>query len=125
MRLVLNGQWCGFSHFQTAFKKMATLTGLRSGQGVMMRLVGQCCGFGHSPTMFPLDGFWCGFGCFPPICCVCLKMAEISAVFQKCFCLNYLSTISAVFQQFQPLFFRGFRKTAKISAIFLQHALIV
>ena len=52
-------------------------------------------------------------------------MAEISAVFQQCFCLNYLFDISAVFQQFQPLFFRGCRKTAEISAIFLQHAHIV
>ena len=104
----------------------------------MATLTRRCCGFSHFPTR----------------CCNCLKTAEISALFQQCIHLMDFGVGLAVFHQsavfvwkwlkfrpfsknvsvwiicplfrlFQPLFFRGFRKTAKISAIFLQHALIV
>ena len=85
----------------------------------MLQLFENGRNFGLFPTMFPLDGFWCGFGRFPTIYCVCWKTAEISAVFQQCLFSKDLGTVSAVFQQFQPLFFMGGKKTAEILTIFL------
>ena len=70
----------------------------------MLQLFENGRNFGRFPTMFPLDWFWCGFGRFPTIYCVCWKTAEISAVFQQCLFSKDLGTVSAVFQQFQPLF---------------------